>query len=80
VANHEDVGCSEHQIRLSKGVIAKFVQSLKLGSAIQAGAPAARAAGFAPLSLTPGFVADPETQNKTKKATAMVAFSFRCSL
>jgi hypothetical protein len=28
--NHEDVGCSEHQIRLSKGVIAKFVQSLKL--------------------------------------------------
>jgi hypothetical protein len=30
VANHEDVGCSEHQIRLSKGVIAKFVQSLEL--------------------------------------------------
>ena len=28
--NHEDVGCSEHQIRLSKGVIAKFVQSLEL--------------------------------------------------
>jgi len=26
VPNHEDVGCSEHQIRLSKGVIAKFVQ------------------------------------------------------
>jgi hypothetical protein len=67
VPNHEDVGCSEHQSRLSKGVIAKVVQSLKLGSAIQAGAPAARAAGFAPLSLTPGFVADPETQNKLKK-------------
>jgi hypothetical protein len=30
MANHEDVGCSEHQIRLSKGVIAKFVQSLEL--------------------------------------------------
>jgi hypothetical protein len=29
---------------------------LELGSAIQAGVPAARAAGFAPLSLTPGFV------------------------
>ena len=38
VPNHEDMGCSEHQIRLSKGVIAKFVQSLELGSAIQAGA------------------------------------------
>jgi hypothetical protein len=59
VPNHEDVGCSEHQIRLSKGVIAKFVQSLESGSAIQAGAPAARAAGFAPLSLTPGCVGDP---------------------
>jgi hypothetical protein len=58
MANHEDVGCSEHQIRLPKGVIAKFVQSLKLGSAIQAGAPAARAVGFAPLSLTPGFVGE----------------------
>jgi hypothetical protein len=56
--NHEDVGCYEHQIRLSKGLIAKFVQSLKLGSAIQTGAPAARAAGFAPLSLTPAFVGD----------------------
>jgi hypothetical protein len=32
VANHEDVGCSEHQISLSKGVIAKFVQSLKLAA------------------------------------------------
>jgi hypothetical protein len=30
MANHEDVGCSEHQISLSKGVIAKFVQSLEL--------------------------------------------------
>jgi hypothetical protein len=48
MANHEDVSCSEHQIRLSKGVIAKFVQSLKLGSAIPAGAPSARAVGFAP--------------------------------
>jgi hypothetical protein len=56
--NHEDVGCSEHQIRLSKGFIAKFVQPLKLRSAIQAGAPAARAAEFAPLSLTLGFVGD----------------------
>ena len=26
VPNHEDIDCSEHQIRLSKGVIAKFVQ------------------------------------------------------
>jgi hypothetical protein len=67
VANHEDVGCSEHQILLSKGLTGKFVQSLNLGSAIQAGAPAAGAAGFAPLSLTPGFVAEPETQNKLKK-------------
>ncbi len=74
VPNHEDMDCSEHQIRLSKGVTAKFVQPLKLGSAIQAGAPAARAAGFAPLSLTVGFVADPETQNKTKKATETVPF------
>jgi hypothetical protein len=32
VPNHEDVGCSEHQIRLSKGVIAKFVKSLKLAA------------------------------------------------
>ena len=56
VANHEDMDCSEHQIHLSKRVIAKFVQPLKLGSAIQAGAPAARAGGFAPLSLTPRFV------------------------
>jgi hypothetical protein len=56
VPNHEDMDCSEHQGRLSKEVIAKVVQSLKLGSAIQAGAPVARAAGFAPLSLTPGFV------------------------
>jgi len=54
VPNHEDVGCSEHQIRLSKGLIAKFVQRLELGSAIQAGAPSARAVGFAPLSLAPG--------------------------
>jgi hypothetical protein len=30
VPNHEDVSCSEHQIRLSKGVIAKFVQRLEL--------------------------------------------------
>jgi hypothetical protein len=50
------MGCPAHQIRLSKGVIAKFVQPLKLGSAIQAGAPAARLLGFAPLSLTPAFV------------------------
>jgi hypothetical protein len=26
VANHEDVGCSEHQSRLSKGLIVKVVQ------------------------------------------------------
>jgi hypothetical protein len=57
--NHEDVDPPEHQIRLSKGLIAKVVQSLELGSAIQAGAPAAQAAGLAPLSLTPGFVGDP---------------------
>jgi hypothetical protein len=30
VPNHEDVGCSEHQIGLSKGLIAKFVQRLEL--------------------------------------------------
>jgi hypothetical protein len=47
VPNHEDVSCSEHQIRLSKRFIAKFVQPLELGSAIQAGASAARAVGFA---------------------------------
>jgi hypothetical protein len=35
VANHEDVGCSEHQIRLSKGLIAKFVQSLKLAAGLR---------------------------------------------
>jgi hypothetical protein len=55
VSNHEVMDSSEHQSRLSKGVIAKVVQTLGLGSAIQAGAPAARAAGFAPLSLTPGL-------------------------
>ena len=33
VSNHEDMGCSEHQIRLSKGVIAKFVQPLNLAGA-----------------------------------------------
>jgi hypothetical protein len=32
VANHEDVGCSEHQSRLSKGVMAKVVQLLKLAA------------------------------------------------
>jgi hypothetical protein len=32
VPNHEDMGCSEHQIRLSIGVIAKFVQTKDLGS------------------------------------------------
>jgi hypothetical protein len=56
VSNHEVMDCPEHQNRLSKGVIAKFVQRKDLGSAIQADAPAARAAGFAPLSLTPAFV------------------------
>ena len=30
MANHEDVGCSEHQSRLSKGLTAKVVQSLEL--------------------------------------------------
>jgi hypothetical protein len=75
VPNHEDVGSSEHQIRLSKGLIAKFVQSLKLGSAIRAGAPAARAAGFAPLSLTPGCVGDlTVTFFADEKATSVVAF------
>ena len=34
VPNHEDVSCSEHQIRLSKRFIAKFVQPLGLRSAI----------------------------------------------
>jgi hypothetical protein len=55
-SNVEDMGGPEHQICLSKGVIGKYVQPLELGSAIQAGAPGARAAGFAPLSLTPAFV------------------------
>ena len=55
-SNEEVMDGPEHQNRLSKGVIAKFVQPLDLGSAIQAGAPAARAAGFAPLSFTPAFV------------------------
>ena len=30
VPNHEDMGCPEHQIRLSKRVIAKFVMRLGL--------------------------------------------------
>jgi hypothetical protein len=30
VSNHEDMSCPEHQIRLSKRVIAKFVQPLEL--------------------------------------------------
>ena len=30
VSNHEVMGCPEHQNRLSKGVIAKFVQPKKL--------------------------------------------------
>jgi hypothetical protein len=30
VPNHEDMSCSEHQIRLSKRLIAKFVQRLEL--------------------------------------------------
>jgi hypothetical protein len=50
---------SEYQIRLSKGVIAKFVQRKRLAichSAIEADAPVARAVLFAPLSLTPGSV------------------------
>jgi hypothetical protein len=34
VPNHEDVGRSEHQIRLSKGLIAKVVQSLELWARI----------------------------------------------
>jgi hypothetical protein len=32
VPNHEDVGSSEHQIRLSKRLIAKSVQVLGLGA------------------------------------------------
>ena len=70
------VRSSEDQIRLSKGVIAKFFQTNGLGSAIQADASAARAAGFAPLALTPRFVAL-AFPAKSKKATAMVAFWFR---
>ena len=34
VPNHEDVGGSEHQILLSKGLIAKFVQRLELEACI----------------------------------------------
>ena len=68
VPNHEDMSCSEHQIRLSKRVIAKFVQPLGLRSAIQARrACGARAAGFAPLPLTPEFVGRSDTHNKLKK-------------
>jgi hypothetical protein len=33
VPNHEDMSCSEHQIRLSKRLIAKFVQRLELWAA-----------------------------------------------
>ena len=32
VPNHEDMGCSEHQISLSKGLIAKFVQRKELAA------------------------------------------------
>jgi hypothetical protein len=32
MADHEDMGCSEHQSRLSKGVIAKVFQLLKLAA------------------------------------------------
>jgi hypothetical protein len=42
MANHEDMGCSEHQICLSKGVITKFVQPLDLVLAVRAHAPVAR--------------------------------------
>jgi hypothetical protein len=35
MANHEDMGCSDHQICLSKGVIAKFVQPLDLVLAVR---------------------------------------------
>jgi hypothetical protein len=31
-SNEEDMGCSEHQICLSKGVIGKYVQPLGLGA------------------------------------------------
>jgi hypothetical protein len=56
MANHEDVGCSEHQIRLSKGVIAKFVQSLELAERFHVPVSVAnrkshRVGGFFPDSL-----------------------------
>ena len=41
VPNHEVTGCPEAQICHPKGVIAKYVQTLELGSAIRAGAPPA---------------------------------------
>jgi hypothetical protein len=74
MANHEDVGCSEHQICLSKGVIAKFVQPLDLVLAVRAHAPVARSVGFAPLSLTNRFVGDRTGSGSLgkEKATAVV--------
>jgi hypothetical protein len=56
VANHEYVGCSEHQSRPSKGVIAKVVQLLKLAArfCVAAMEKATAAVAF-PRGLSPGL-------------------------
>jgi len=75
VPNHEDMGCSEHQIRLSIGVIAKFVQSLELGSAIQAGAGCWVGSAVAHAWIC----GRPDTHNKLKKPPKWWLF-VRCLL
>jgi hypothetical protein len=69
VPNHEDVSCSEHQIRLSKGLVAKFVQSLELGSAIcHPGRCACGAGCWARSAVAHSWICGrPETHNKLKK-------------
>src|ERR1700761_6157591 len=80
MVSHQQVQwSSEAQIRPSIGVTAKFVHPLKLGSAIQAAARAARVAGFAPLSLTKRFAGDRTGCGQNRKATAMVAFAVAVS-
>jgi hypothetical protein len=52
VPNHEDVGCSQHQISLSKGLIAKFVQRKELGTVATArNTKSHRCGGFLCLCL-----------------------------
>ena len=74
MANHEDVGCSEHQIRLSKGVIAKFVQPLGLRSAIQARRDSGAGCWVRSAAAHACICGRPDTHTKTKNATDVVAF------